>query len=228
LVSDYAATQGAGVTRLGYGIWRGIEWKNEGGVHTQIVRYDAESQRLLEARIWAERRSAEQRAFVERLLAEVRCAEPAAKCRHWEAFGVRSVVPAGFELAGSVVQPASVCLRFEATAERGGARPAAAEVWRLGMARAWFDGDLERLLRARLPQVTFEQSTVVEYRGARARLMEGWEESPRFERWLGRARRLRTLAWAAPDEIVVYVTIIKSPKAVVSEPSAFELGGSAA
>jgi hypothetical protein len=93
------------------------------------------------------------------------------------------------------------------------------------MARAWFDGDLERLLRVRLPQVVFEQSAAVDYAGRPARLLEGWEESTRFERWLGRARRLRALALAAPEENVVYVIVTRSPGSRVLEPHAFELGG---
>jgi hypothetical protein len=228
LVQDFSAQQaGAGkLHRSGpyrSGAWRGIRREAQaGGVQTQVVQYDAASARLIEARVCT-LGSHEENGLAERVLRAIEVSEPAQSCRRWRAFGLGVEVPPGFELAGTEVQPGSAAFRFERPRGPHSARTTEAEVRRLGLARAWFDGALERLLGVRFPKVTFEQSEACEYAGGPAWLASGWEEATRFERWLGRARRLRALAVNAPEENAVYVVTTKSPQNAPLDPRAFSL-----
>jgi hypothetical protein len=188
-----------------------------------VVLYDAPSSRLIEVQISGCTTHADQHT-TRRILDRLVVREPAAECRSWRAFGIAARTPVGFSLIEAQVRPADVRLRFS--------RPAAplvaeAEVRRLGMAGAWFDGDLRGLLAKHLGPGALEHAESRVHHGHPAASGEAWEKVARFERWLGRARRRRGLAFAVASENAVYLVTTLSPVAEPLEPRAFELGSAA-
>jgi hypothetical protein len=221
LVADFVAARGGPAERIRHGRWRGISQREPSGEQRiQVVLYDAESARLLEAQLHVPAPSAEPE-FVSRVLESLAVSEPAAACRRWRAFGLAVCTPPGVALVSAEVLPSEARFCFTRS---GSALVSEAEVRRLALARSWFDGDLRALLEQRLGRTALERYERRTYGGRAALYGEGAEAVLRLQRWLGRGRRRRALAFVVPEDNAAYLVTTLSPSAEPLEPQAFEVG----
>lgn len=187
----------------GVGCWRGlVETRPDGERVARVVTYEPRSARLLEAMLLVAAGDDAERAIVP-LLERMEVVAADGALRRFSAFGLRARAPAGMQLAHVAVQPAKLVVEFRDAADGG--RGAVAAVQRLGMAEAWFGGDLEGALRRREPGVRFTSFETTEYAGWPALLGAGKQAVTPFARLARRARHAHCLAWHCESENAVYV-----------------------
>ncbi len=215
--------------------------------------YDRATRRLLEA-VLALEGSADDAdtpsgsaSWVETLLREIRVVGPAESVHHLQAFGVRVAWPRGWRLLRTRIQPADAAFTLAPvepspkSLPRTGEQPRSSAVAppppppassrvtlrRRGMADAWFDGDLARLLRQEIkpshplpppsPTVTPTPAPTAsllladdalpstDATGDPLTLHASWNHpGPRYRRWLGRHRVSRTALRHDPADRGVY------------------------
>ena len=222
------AEVGAGSEPFRYGPWRGIQHiRADSELGTQAVRYHAETGRLLEAHVFGVDAAAQEQSLARAILGQLRVLGSAHTSCRWRAFDLALKTPENFALVGADVAPAEVRFRFEERAAAGTPRAIVATAQRLGMAESWFDGDLARLLRARLPRVQWSTLSSLNHLGAEALSAEGRPLEKRLTRLLGSAREGRALVWRAPGENAVYLLTTEGPRGKAPDPSCFQVQGRA-
>jgi len=232
VVSDYrsrlAAELGAAAVRspADVGGFRGVEavGTEADRVVTRAVSWDAEGSRLLEVVMLGRASAPADRALSRRLLAAIRVTGRAEQARRFRAFDVDVEAPPGLRLVALSPRPGDVALTFrqvEATT-RGGVG-GEATLRRLGMADAWYAGDLEAVLHRQEPGARFERVERLDRGGAASLLATGSEAGPRWRRALRRLRVQRSLAWECPAENAVYLVSTRSPGRAPLLPSAFSV-----
>jgi hypothetical protein len=222
------AEAGSGSEPFRYGPWRGIQHvKADSELGIQAVRYHAETCRLLEAHVFGIEAAAQEQSLARAILGQLRVLGSAHTSCRWRAFDLALKAPENFALVGADVAPADVRFRFEERAGAGGPRAIVATVQRLGMAESWFDGDLARLLRARLPRVQWSAGTRLSHLGVEALSAEGRPFEKRLTRLFGSPREGRALVWRATAENAVYLLTTEGPRGKAPDPSCFEVHGRA-
>ncbi len=220
------AEAGSGSEPFRYGPWRGIQHiKADSELGTQAVRYHAETCRLLEAHVFGTDAAEQEQSLARAILGQLHVLDSAHTSCRWRAFDLALKTPKNFALVGADVAPADVRFRFE---ERGGAgTPSAivATAQRLGMAESWFDGDLARLLRSKLPRVQWSSVASLSHLGAEALSAEGRPMQRRLTRFFGSAREGRALVWRVTGENAVYLVTTEGPRGQAPDPRCFEVQG---
>ena len=212
--------------------WRGLrQRKPSGEVINRGVLYHAETSRLIELLVTLPPGTDEDQRLVDQILRSFRVTAGAEDCRRWNAFDIALTTPPDFRLASSSVKPADATLRFVLVdAARGKPTRTEATVRRLGMARSWYEGSLERMVRAHYPEQRFVESGEIRHQGSEGYFARGVEPGPPVKRMLRRLRERRVLCWHVPEQNAVYELATLSPQQQPVSPDDFrvELGGGAA
>jgi hypothetical protein len=220
------AEAGAGSESFRYGPWRGIQHlEADSELGTQAVRYHAETSRLLEAHVFGADAAEQEQSLARAILGQLSVLGPAHTSCRWRAFDLALKAPESFALVGADVAPADVRFRFEERAQAGTPRALVASAQRLGMAESWFDGDLGRLLRSRLPRVRWASLVSAPHLGVEALSAAGPLKEKRLTRLFGTSREARALVWRATDENAVYLLTTEGPRGLAPDPSSFEVQG---
>jgi hypothetical protein len=208
------------------GSWRGLVQRDEFGERVcRAVTY--ESGLLVEVQLLLEADAENPRQALSHFVRDF-AFESSEGARRWTAFDVDLVVPPRHRLESTDVKPADVRLSFEQHDEEGRHTGLEVTVRRLGMARSWFDGDLEALVRSHWPKwslnVHAESGASGEVRG------DGLGPGPVFRRWLKLVPRIQFRAWSVPEENAIYELAVVGPQRgtdVNVEPYELRLGGGA-
>jgi hypothetical protein len=201
------------------GRWRGLlETRSDGERVARVVTYEPRSARLLEAVLVVDS-GASVKGVAEPLLDRLEVTAAGTEARRFGAFGLCVETPEGMQLARVAAKPMELVVEFRRGALEDRARRVVAVVQRLGMAGAWYRGDLERTLRQREPGLRFAAFEKIEHEGWPALLGSGTEGSTPFERLRGRARRARALAWHCRSENAVYVVCCRARSESLCAPA---------
>lgn len=186
------------------GPWRGWVTHDspEPGRRTvRAVRYDVDSDRLLEAVVLEGDEAAEPGGDAAGLLRRIEAVCPPESSRRWRAFQLDVRLPEGWRLSDARVLPTDVT--FTAVPVNADAAAAETRIRRRGMAEAWYHGDHERYLREQLDPaaVVLDRTAVAGWPA----VMASSDASPsRARRWLGRGRERCDLVWLCPPENALY------------------------
>ncbi len=205
--------------------WRGLrQSKPSGEVVSRGVLYHAETSRLIELLVTLPPGQKEDQRLVDQILESFRVTAAAEDCRRWNAFDIALRTPPRFRLTSSNVKPADVTLHFvRMNAAKGKPTRTEASIRRLGMARSWYDGSLETVVKSHFPDQRFSETTQLSHRGGEAFCARGIEPGPPVNRMLRRLRERRVLCWHAPDQNAVYELVTLSPRQQPVLPSDFEV-----
>jgi len=176
------------------GRWAGFRSASVRRTLTRAGLYDGPRRLWVEMAIaWPDGHRAElERAILERF--ELR--QPDAPTSRWRAFRMDVEVPREWTIQEVDAKPADVSLRFASGRDR-------AIVRRTGMLEAWFDGNLESLIRQSLGAVatTCRQAT---HNGHPAVRSESRERGRALVELFGRPRTRSNLAWVCPTAHALY------------------------
>ncbi len=188
--------------------WYGYRRLDGEGSLSRAGMYDRERSRWMEITIcWPG--DTYDHALEEQLLRRFNSTPPDTGVTRWQAFDLDCRVPSEWALNYATVKPADVKLSFQ---------NGKSEVWirRIGMADAWYRGDLEAFLRKetgighRRTRVEF---TECRRNGLRALKIRGFEEGIRLKKVLGLLRIREDEAWAVPEKnSVMLVTTFSHSK----------------
>jgi hypothetical protein len=185
--------------------FRVLECKKSSGEHvTHALRFDPASNRLIELELPG-LAARDGQTLTHALLAEFSFSERD-RDHSVRAFGVHAALPAGFGLRSSRVKPADVTLEFERPAAPGERSSASLKIRRSGMARAWFDGDAGRAIRARNPTLRFRDFARLTVGPHVATTARGFSRAALLTRALGMAVSHDVLFWECPEENAVFET----------------------
>jgi len=232
VVSDYrsllAAELGAGSVRppVDVGDFRAVEAVSPGTDRrvTRAVAWDAAASRLVEVVVLGRAGVSGDRPLWRHLLLDMKVTRDAEAARRFRAFDVDVEVPPGLRLVALTPRPGDVVLTFrQGEAAARGAGRVEATLRRVGLADAWYGGDLEGWLRRQEPGARFDRVERLERAGAASLLATGSEAGPRWRRALRRLRVQRSLAWECPAENAVYLVSTRSPARAPLLPSALSV-----
>jgi hypothetical protein len=197
-----------------------------GDVLTRAVLYHASAKRLIEVIVSTDTKERDGQRLLSDLLEQFRVVAPAGDARHWRAFGIDVTAPPEFRLVGAIVKPADVAFHFRRHGtgdRRTKGQPPPVALRRMGMARAWYAGNAEAIIRRDAPKVAFRSFDRSTHGGHPAVMAEGLEPAPPLLRWLGRQRRRSVLLWTCEAENALYeLTTSSAPKHPVS-PEQFDV-----
>ncbi len=212
-----------------FGQWSGRSRVMGGGVTlTRAAWYDVGDRVLIEAIL--SHRDDEQ-MLRDELLSSIELAEPMDFATRWRAFGFAAQCPADFRAVTATINAGEATLVFHQLDKPGGEKPRAGRgtLARMGMADGWFMGNLQRLLEAQHPKVTFDCTEVVLDElvtgGQRATALRATslEPGPRIKKLAGRLRTRRDLLWHDADaNAVFHIHTLSYEKAPV-DPTDFRL-----
>jgi hypothetical protein len=212
--------------------WRGIRQRKPGGeVISRGVLYHEQTSRLVELLVILPPGAKEDQQLVDQILTSFRVTAAAEECRRWNAFDIALTTPPDFRLSSSSVKPADTTLRFvQVDGAKGKPTRTEATIRRLGMARCWYDGSLERVVQAHFPEQRFSESQKLSHPGSEAYFARGTEPGPPVKRMLRRLRERRVLCWHVPEQNAVYELVTLSPpqRPVLPTDFQFESAGGAA
>jgi hypothetical protein len=200
--------------------FRVLECETSSGARvTHALRFDPASSRLIELEL-PDSAEQENQALAQALLAGFAFC-PREQDRTLRAFGVHATLPEGFTPCASQVKPADVSLEFERISAPDERAPVRLRIRRSGMARAWFDGDAARAIRARNPELQFRD---YESRAVGAHVATSARGFPRralLKRALGRATEHEITLWECPEQNAVFETERRESRRI--EPSTASL-----
>jgi len=183
------------------GGWRGYRGTVDGLAISRASRYDARTKRWVELTMpWPDGVD----EVLERGMLEGFAIDPPGDVQCMRAFRTEIHLASAWEVSAVVAKPANVAFEFSC-----GRRELT--VRRLGMADAWFDGNLDNLLYKRV-NVEIDHTQITTYRGHPAAVATSTEKATRASRLLGMARRRTDRAWFCEASNVVYCTTELSPK----------------
>jgi hypothetical protein len=205
--------------------FRGLhQFRRNGKIVSRAVRYHDETSRLVEVQVITPAGKAADRRLMERLLASLSVTSRADQARRWSVFDLSLVTPPHFQLVRTSVKPADATLSFaQVDPKTGKPTRTEASLRRLGMARAWFAGNLKQLVLNHDKKTGFSRFSAVRHRGYEALLAEGTEPGPPLRRVLRLLRQRRVLAWSAAPENAVYELATLSPPQHPVLPAEFDL-----
>jgi hypothetical protein len=129
--------------------WQGVLYGMEPRV-CHALYYDSEHSLLLQLTFSLDGSREEINRLLREILATVQVAEAPETATHWRAFGLDVRVPEVWRFSGAKVLPMDASLTFACPTRRRWSKiKPAVEIRRMGMAREWFDGDLEAFARSR-------------------------------------------------------------------------------
>ncbi len=177
-----------------------LSWQKTGGRLLQIAIIALEDDRI------AKRRLAEE------ILRNCRDTGGNDRPKRWKAFGVDCITPPGWRLVETSIKPMNVMLRFEHFPAAGNNPDGReAEIYRVGMADTWFNGDARAYLQGRQPSLDFKFGHDI-CCGHPAVTAQAENESRRLWRWFGRRRLRRELIWHCEQSNAIFrVGIICQP-----------------
>lgn len=210
--------------------WRGffqpLSTSGEQGARTlcRAVRFDERTSRLIELSISIDRSTAHDGHLLAQLFQSVHVLAAGGDCRRWQAFDLDVTTPPRCRLVKTRVNPADVQLSF-CTTDSAPGKPTAREAClrRLGMARAWYSGNLRALVERHADGAVFTQWREQSHQGCPALLAEGTEAGPRYRRLFGKLRQRRVLVWHCPAENAIYQLTTTSPPGAPLLPQDFEV-----
>lgn len=190
----------------------------------RAVRFDERTSRLIEVSVSIDRNSAHDGRLLAQLFQGVHVLATGKDCRRWQAFDLDVTTPPRCRLVKTKVNPADVQLGFCMADSAPGKRTAReASLRRLGMARAWYSGNLRALVEHHAAGSVFTHWTEQSHQGCPALLAEGTEAGPRYRRLLGKLRQRRVLVWHCPAENAIYQLTTTSPVGDPLLPQDFEV-----
>ena len=197
----------------GPGRWVGLRQINPTSARTLAGLYERAQGRWVEMVIhWP--RSVE-RDVEQQILRRFELADRRAWTARWRAFQIDVELPRDWSIAKADVKPADARLEFASGRNR-------AEVRRTGMPDAWFDGNLENVVRLRLGTAPCQASART-CNGHPALLADSRDRAAWLRSVLTGNRRRRELVWLCPGSHAVFeVTTHAGPRAAV-EPDQFRV-----
>jgi len=129
--------------------WQGVLYGMEPRI-CHALYYDMAHRVLLQLTFSLDGSREEINRLLREILATVRVVEAPSAATHWRAFGMEVHVPESWRFSGAKVLPMDASLSFSCPTRRRWSKiKPAVEIRRMGMAREWFDGDLEAFARSR-------------------------------------------------------------------------------
>lgn len=177
---------------------------------TRAARFDTPTSRLIEVVLDDDQNS----SLLQDLLTQLVVTRPGNTAQRTHAFGLDLIIPPGFQLNDTRIQPADAALTFSThrSAKDPDKHPSLT-VRRRAMADVWFDGDLRRLLKQHAPRAAMDFAEDDAHALAPHPVATAaWNvPGPRFHRLLNLHRVAVASAWFCPEEQAVYDVVGVGP-----------------